>query len=71
MSANDLLSLQQRIMKLLDIQQELRNENRQLRAELSLSHAEQERLMQKNDVANRKVHEMIQRLQVLERNSGQ
>ncbi|MDO6680793.1 MULTISPECIES: DUF904 domain-containing protein [unclassified Oceanobacter] len=71
MPANDLHSLQQRILKLLDIHQELYEENQRMRAEEANWQSERTRLVQQNEAARRKVHEMIQKLQVLERNCGQ
>ena len=59
MPANDLPSLQQRILKLLAIHQELREENQRMRAEEVNWQSERARLVQQNE------------LQVLERNCGQ
>jgi len=71
MAANELLSLQKRILKLLEVQQELRQENQRMRAEEAQWQTERAKLVQQNELARRKVHEMIQKLQVLERNCGQ
>ncbi|WP_221793126.1 DUF904 domain-containing protein [Oceanobacter mangrovi] len=71
MAANDLLSLQNKILKLLEVQKELREENQRMRAEEAEWQAERAQLVQQNEIARRKVHEMIQKLQVLERNCGQ
>lgn len=71
MAANDLLGLQKRIMKLLDVQKELREENQRMRASEAEWQAERAKLEQQNEIARRKIHEMIQKLQVLERNCGQ
>ena len=71
MAANELLTLQKRILKLLEVQQELKEENQRMRAEEAQWHTERAMLVRQNELAKRKVHEMIQKLQVLERNCGQ
>lgn len=62
--------LQQKIEKLLRVQDELREQNRAMRAAEADWQAERSKLTQQNEIARRKVNEMINRLQTLERNSG-
>jgi len=63
-------SLQRKIEKLLTVHQELREQNKAMRAAEASWQAERAKLMQQNEIARRKVNEMITRLQTLERNSG-
>ena len=62
--------LQQKIEKLLRVQDELREQNRAMRAAEASWQSERAKLTQQNEIARRKVNEMINRLQTLERNSG-
>jgi cell division protein ZapB len=62
--------LQQKIEKLLVVHEELRAQNQAMRAAEADWQAERAKLMQQNEIARRKVNEMINRLQTLERNSG-
>ena len=70
MQTNNLQELQRKLEKLLSIHAELRQENQALRDAESQWQAERTKLIQQNDLAHRKVNEMIERLQILERNSG-
>lgn len=65
-----LQNLQQKIDKLLSVHEELREQNRAMRSAEADWQAERAKLMQQNEIARRKVNEMINRLQTLERNSG-
>lgn len=65
-----LQNLQQKVDKLLSVHEELREQNRAMRAAEADWQAERAKLMQQNEIARRKVNEMINRLQTLERNSG-
>ncbi|WP_430460604.1 TIGR02449 family protein [Thalassolituus sp. LLYu03] len=66
----ELQNLQRKIEKLLSVHATLREQNRQMRAAEAEWQAERAKLMQQNEIARRKVNEMITRLQTLERNSG-
>lgn len=66
----DLQNLQRKIEKLLSVHETLREQNRAMRAAEAEWQAERAKLMQQNEIARRKVNEMITRLQTLERNSG-
>lgn len=66
----DIQGLLQKIEKLLAIQADLRRQNDALKHSEAQWQLERVKLMQQNEIARRKVNEMIERLQVLERNSG-
>lgn len=66
----DIQGLLQKTEKLLAIQADLRRQNDALKNAEAQWQLERVKLMQQNEIARRKVNEMIERLQVLERNSG-
>jgi len=66
----ELQTLMRKIEKLLDIHEDLREQNKAMRAAEASWQSERAKLIQQNEVARRKVNEMITRLQTLERNSG-
>lgn len=66
----DLSLLVQKIEKLLVVNESLRAQNQAMRESEAQWQAERARLVQQNELARRKVDEMISRLQILERNSG-
>jgi len=66
----ELQNLQRKIEKLLSVHEALREQNQAMRAAEAEWQAERARLLQQNEIARRKVNEMITRLQTLERNSG-
>jgi cell division protein ZapB len=66
----DLTRLQRNIDKLISINTELRQQTTAMKVSEARWQAERGKLMQQNDIARRKVNEMIERLQLLERNSG-
>lgn len=70
MQQADLQTLLRKVEKLLAIHNELRQQNQAMRAAEAQWQAERARLVQQNEIARRKVNEMIVRLQTLERNSG-
>lgn len=70
MTQLDLTSLQRKIDKLISVNEELRQQNTAMKVAEVRWQTERGKLMQQNDIARRKVNEMIERLQVLERNSG-
>ena len=70
MPNNDLQALQRKIEKLLLVHNELRQQNQAMRAAEAEWQAERAKLIQQNEMARRKVNDMIVRLQTLGRNSG-
>ena len=66
----DIQALLQKTEKLLAIHSDLRRQNDVLKNAEAQWQLERVKLMQQNEIARRKVNEMIERLQVLERNSG-
>lgn len=70
MQTNDLQSLQRKIEKLLAIHDDLRQQNVTMRNAEAQWQIERAKLIQQNELARRKINEMINRLQTLERNSG-
>jgi cell division protein ZapB len=66
----DLTGLQRKIDKLISANAELRQQMTAIQVSEARWQAERGKLMQQNDIARRKVNEMIERLQLLERNSG-
>ena len=70
MTQPDLSSLQRKIEKLISANEALRDQNAALKVAEARWQAERGKLIQQNDLARRKVNDMIERLQVLERNSG-
>ena len=66
----DLTSLQRNMDKLILVNSELRQQATAMTISEARWQAERGKLMQQNDIARRKVNEMIERLQLLERNSG-
>lgn len=70
MANNDLKSLQLKIEKLLAIHSDLRQQNITMRNAEAQWQVERAKLMQQNEIARRKINEMITRLQILERNNG-
>ncbi|MDF1763816.1 MAG: TIGR02449 family protein [Oleibacter sp.] len=70
MQKAELNHLLQKVEKLLNVHEQLREQNKSMRAAEASWQAERARLIQQNEMARRKVNEMITRLQTLERNSG-
>lgn len=70
MPDRDMTALLEKIEKLLSVHEELREQNKKMRAAEASWQAEKARLVQQNEIARRRVNEMITRLQTLERNSG-
>ncbi|KZZ07589.1 MULTISPECIES: TIGR02449 family protein [unclassified Thalassolituus] len=70
MQEAEIQALLQKIEKLLDIHEDLREQNKGMRNAEAAWQAERAKLIQQNEIARRKVSEMITRLQTLERNSG-
>lgn len=66
----DLTSLQRNIDKLISTNAEMHKQMAAMKMSEARWQAERGKLMQQNDIARRKVNEMIERLQLLERNSG-
>lgn len=66
----DIQGLLQKLEKMLMIHNDLRRQNDALKNAEAQWQLERVKLMQQNEIARRKVNEMIERLQVLERNSG-
>lgn len=66
----DLTSLQRKIDKLISANVEMHQQMTTMKISEARWQAERGKLMQQNDIARRKVNEMIERLQLLERNSG-
>lgn len=66
----DLTSLQRNIDKLISANTEMQQRMSEMKVSEARWQAERGKLMQQNDIARRKVNEMIERLQLLERNSG-
>lgn len=66
----DLTSLQRKIDKLISANAEMQQQMMTMKVSEARWQAERGKLMQQNDIARRKVNEMIERLQLLERNSG-
>jgi cell division protein ZapB len=66
----DLTSLQRKIDKLISVNDEMQQQMTMMKVSEARWQAERGKLMQQNDIARRKVNEMIERLQLLERNSG-
>jgi len=70
MQEAEIQSLLQKIEKLIDVHEDLRDQLKTMRNAEASWQAERAKLTQHNEVARRKVSEMISRLQILERNSG-
>ncbi|MDK2776602.1 MAG: TIGR02449 family protein [Pseudomonadota bacterium] len=70
MQKSEIQNLQLKIEKLLRVHESLREQNQAMRAAEAEWQSERAKLMQQNEIARRKVNEMITRLQTLERNSG-
>lgn len=66
----ELQTLLRKIEKLLKIHDDLRQQNKAMRTAEASWQSERAKLIQQNEIARRKVNEMITRLQTLERNSG-
>lgn len=66
----DLTSLQRKIDKLISANAEMHQQMMAMKVSEARWQAERGKLMHQNDIARRKVNEMIERLQLLERNSG-
>ena len=66
----DIQGLLQKLEKMLTIHNDLRRQNDALKNAEAQWQLERVKLMQQNEIARRKVNDMIERLQVLERNSG-
>ena len=62
--------LMQKVEKLLESHEELREQNQKMRSAEAGWQAERAKLIQQNEMARRKLNDMINRLQTLERNSG-
>ncbi|MFY9178316.1 MAG: TIGR02449 family protein [Venatoribacter sp.] len=71
MANYDLHTLEQKLEKLLAIHNDLREQNKAMRTNEAQWQAERAKLIQQNELAKRKLNDMITRLQTLERNSGQ
>lgn len=71
MANYDLTTLEQKLEKLLAIHNDLREQNKAMRTNEAQWQAERAKLIQQNELAKRKLNDMITRLQTLERNSGQ
>lgn len=70
MKEPDLISLQRNIDKLISANAEMSQKITTMQVSEARWKAERGKLMQQNEIARRKVNEMIERLQLLERNSG-
>lgn len=70
MSETELNNLLKKMEKLLDVHENLREQNKKMRTAEAAWQAERAKLIQQNEIARRKVNEMISRLEILERNSG-
>lgn len=70
MQTNELQSLQRKIETLLEIHADIRQQNMMMRNAEAQWQVERAKLVQQNELARRKINEMITRLQTLERNSG-
>ncbi|MEC7548032.1 MAG: TIGR02449 family protein [Thalassolituus sp.] len=70
MQEADIQALLEKVEKLLDVHEDLREQNKAMRNAEAAWQAERGKLIQQNEIARRKVAEMITRLQTLERNSG-
>lgn len=70
MHDTDLKQLSAKLEKLVHVHQTLREQNKEMREAEAQWQAERARLVQQNEIARRKVNEMISKLQTLERNSG-
>lgn len=70
MQEDQIQALIDKVEKLLDIHDDLREQNKAMRNAEAVWQAERGKLIQQNEIARRKVAEMITRLQILERNSG-
>lgn len=66
----ELTRLQRNIEKLLSDHAEMNQKITAMKVSEARWQAERGKLLQQNDIARRKVNEMIERLQLLERNSG-
>lgn len=67
---NELQTLQLKIEKLIAVHAQLRAQNQAMRHAEAQWQTERVKLIQQNEMAKRKVSDMITRLQTLERNSG-
>ncbi|GAA6144986.1 TIGR02449 family protein [Thalassolituus maritimus] len=70
MQEAEIQALLEKVEKLLDVHEDLREQNKAMRNAEAAWQAERGKLIQQNEIARRKVAEMITRLQTLERNSG-
>ena len=70
MKQPDLTRLQSNIEKLISANTEMNQKMSAMKVSEARWQAERGKLMQQNDIARRKVNEMIERLQLLERNRG-
>lgn len=70
MQEAEIQALLEKVEKLLDVHEDLREQNKAMRNAEAAWQAERGKLIQQNEIARRKVAEMIPRLQTLERNSG-
>lgn len=70
MPSNDLIGLQQRVIKLLTLHDELMKQNQEMREAEAEWQAERAQLVQRYETVRKKVNEMVVKLQTLERNSG-
>lgn len=70
MQTNELQLLQRKIETLLEIHADIRQQNLAMRNAEAQWQIERAKLVQQNELARRKINEMITRLQTLERNSG-
>ena len=64
-------ALTEKIDRIVAINQQLKFDNKQLKAEESAWLAERQKLIQQNEMARRKIGEMICRLELLEQENGQ
>jgi len=66
----DLENLHRKVDQLIDENEELREQNTAMRVSEARWQTERSKLIQQNEIARKKVNEMIERLQMLERNNG-
>lgn len=65
----DLENLQRKVEQLIEDNDELQEQNTAMRVNEARWQAERSKLIQQNEIARKKVNEMIERLQMLEKNN--